>query len=410
MKIFSLVAGVGLLWTVSVQAAPAKTDSEKQVLAVYAQAVQGDKMMEAGRYAEAAQAFETIYEDLSSLVEDETASFLISVQPKDLKITRLLGLGFSELEVTGNTEIRADRFLDVVERVMRLNQHVVSDDDYATNSQIAGQAIGVVREAGGTVPPDQAPSLAARLRLALAQLQGVVKRAPEVANRSINGSTATRALSEGKALLGKLDQKAAATVAAAASAMPERAKFALDMTLEQLGKMQNAVDADGFLADDDFTDWIEAPSNKLKTIRATMKEAYDQEGKAMPDDATKPLVDQAASLRESALKRAASLTFPSGLVSDPTIEASVRGQLVKNLKGVKVLKVAMKGKEWTIARNDLGVIESRYRYGYVLYQLPGEAFARCSLFSYREQYAGGGSYAKADGASAYSATRWQLGH
>lgn len=388
-------------------AAAPRTPGQKQVQEIYQKSLKADGLLAKAQYVETASVLVPLHEALAELVDadEEAAEYLISIRPGDLPTVRLLGLDYTELEGTGASEIRADRYVDVLADVARMTRRVVETDDFTTDSQIAADAITVVREAKKSSKPADLPSLAVRLRLAVAQLQGVLMRNPGLATKTINEANPAAALQEGKAALASIEKKASAAQASAATAMPEAARFVLDNRLGVLSDLQKHLEADGFVADTDFTRWVVDPQAALVELRTTMKKAYDDQGRPMPADAAQPAVDRAAALRALALKKADSFTFPSGLVADAGITATVTGQLQKNVKGVKVLRVAMKGSEWGINRNDLGLIESRYRYGYALYQMPGETWARCSSFSYREAYDGKG-YQKADGV-AYTATRWQ---
>lgn len=390
-------------------AEPAKTASQKKVMELYQKSLKADALMGTGKYAEAMAAYEPVYGELSALVEDDdgAASFSITVKPNELGTTKLLGLDYTELNGSGTGEIRADRYSEVLADVYIKLHRVFSDDDYYTDSQIAAEAIGVVKEVKRGVPDPETPSAAVRLKLAVAQLQGVIGRSPTMALKTINEMTPAMALKDGKAKLPDLEKKASAAKAGQNAAMPQGAQIALETALETLDDAIASLKKDGFVADSDFEKWIiDAPSS-IKTFSATMKKYYDDEGKVMPAEATKPISDKAAVLRDESTKSASSYSFPAGLVPDSDISSAVTSQLVKNVKGVKVIKVAMDGKEWNIKRNDIGLVESRVRYGYALYQMPGEQFARCSRFSYREQF-DGQKYGKADGAESYSATRWQL--
>lgn len=388
-------------------AATPRTPGQKQAQEIYQKSLKAEALLAKGQYVETATTLAPLHEALAELVDadEDAAEYLISIQPGALPTMRLLGLDYTELEGTGATEIRADRYVEVLADVARMTRRVAETDDFTTDSQIAADAITVVREAKKSSRAADLSSLAVRLRLAVAQLQGVLARNPGLATKTINEANPAMSLQEGRTALASIEKKASAAQASAATAMPEAARFVLDNRLEVLNDLQKGLEADGFVSDVDFTRWVVDPRAALADLRATMKKAYDEQGRAMPADATQPAVARAEALGALARKRAPSFTFPSGLVADAGIAATVTTQLQRNIQGVKVLKVAMKGTEWGINRNDLGLIESRYRYGYALYQMPGESWARCSAFSYREAYDGKG-YQKSDGV-AYSATRWQ---
>lgn len=406
MKPFLLImtSALALGLNTPLAAAP-RTQGQKQAQEIYQKSLRADALLAKGQYAETASVLVPLHEALAELVDadDEAAEYLLSIRPGDLPTVRLLGLDYTELAGTGTSEIRADRYVDILADVARMTRRVVETDDFTTDSQIAADAISVVREAKKPGKADPA-SLAVRLRLAVAQLQGVLTRNPGLATKTINEANPAVSLQEGRTALVSIDKKAQAAQASATTAMPEAARFVLDNRLEVLAGIQKALEADGFVPDTDFTRWLVDPQPALAELRAIMKKAYDDQGRSMPADAAQSAADRATALRALALKKAASFTFPPGQV-DAGISAVVTGQLQKNVKGVKVLRVAMKGSEWGINRNDLGLIESRYRYGAVLYQMPGETWPRCSEFSYREAYDGKG-YQKADGV-AYTATRWQ---
>lgn len=399
--------------TAAALAAPAagetpKTAGEKKAYQIYQKSVRGDDYLAAGKFGDAAVLFATNLDALMALTEEdgEVEGFELEVGAAELQTVRALKLGYDEIEDGGKALIRVDRFAELLEELAFQAQLASKGNPDYSDGQIADEAIRVIKELTPPIAPAETPSAQARLSLAVAKLDGAIKRTPSIATKGINGTTGAAALKQGRDTLAAVSGQAKRETAKSAAAAPQGARIALDLSLEQLGKIEADLNKDGFVADGDFEDWIVDPSDKLKTIGGTIRKAYDQEGKAMPADATKPLSDKAAELKALALRKAGGFSFPSGLVPDADIEGRVKGQLVRNVAGVKVLRIGMEGNAWGINKNALGIPESRYRYGYALYQMPGEQFPRCSRFSYRETY-DGVSYAKADGASAYSATRWQ---
>ncbi len=174
----------------------------------------------------------------------------------------------------------------------------------------------------------------------------------------------------------------------------------------QIDQASEDLKKDGFLADSDFEKWLANPKVAIDSAAATMRPYYEMNDETMPVNATAPLSARLTDLRNEALRVAPSYSFPSGLVADPAINSVVVAMFAKNVPGSKVLKVGMEGKEWGINRDDFGLVESRYRYGYALYQMPGERFARCSTITYRENF-DGKNYQKSDFVG-FRATRWQL--
>ncbi|MGC4068655.1 MAG: hypothetical protein QM784_29195 [Polyangiaceae bacterium] len=390
-------------------AEPPKTAGEQKAVAIYQKSLKGDGLLAAGRYGEAASVFGAAFKDLSTLLEadDEVARFELDVAAADLPNARALRLGYSEIESAGRGEMRTDRFGDLLEELAQQAKLASTGDSNLGDDQIADEAVRVIHELAANQPDPEAPSARARLSLAIAKLEGAIKRTASLAKKNIDGAAASATLENGRKRLKALGEQANKASSAASATVPQGAQIARQVLMEQLDKMEAALSGgDGFIADSDFTGWLVNPSRNLADASSTIKKAYDQADKPMPANAAQPLADKAARLKELAISRAASFKGPAKLVADKDIEARVKKQLTGNLPGVKILKIGMEGSEWGINKDDIGRIESRYRYGYVLYQVPGEKYPRCSRFSYREQY-DGKKYVKANGASAYSATRWQ---
>jgi len=383
-----------------------KSSGEKKIYKLYQKSLGGDTLMAAGKYKEAYSLYSETFEAVTELLDSdyEVSGFELDIGASELLTVRALQLDYSELENSGKSSMRADRFAELLEELVMQTQFAsVGNPDY-DDGQIADEAIRVIKELNPPVPDAQAASAQARLSLALAKLDGAIKREPSLANKAINGTTGAAALKKGQANLLTFANQSGKTKGQ--TAVPMGAQIALDLGMEQLEKIEADLNKDGFLADEDFLHWILDPSVKLNQLGGTVKKAYEQEGTAMPANALKALSDKASALKALALKKAPGFSFPQGLSTDPDIESRVSAQLKRNLLGLKVLAFGMEGSAWGINKNSLGLPESRYRYGYVLYQIAGEQFPRCSRFSYRENY-DGKNYVKADGASAYSATRWQ---
>ena len=60
--------------------------------------------------------------------------------------------------------------------------------------------------------------------------------------------------------------------------------------------------------------------------------------------------------------------------------------------GATVLKTALDGNEWSIAKNDLGIPRYRTRHVLVLVQIPGQKLPWLIMGNFEQTYTGGGTY------------------
>lgn len=407
MNRFPIAVPLALLCLSAAAAAEPQTDAERRAAKAYQASLGADALLAQGKYAPADQQFRACLEALTGLMDDDDAvgRFELSVKAADLPTLRGLDLKVDDLAKPGNIAVRVMDYADALEAVLHQTGQVLGTDEAYDDSSVANWAIAAIKQAKpGSDQPSPAAA-AARMRLAVDKLEAALRRSPELRQKTINGLTGSEAAALGRT---KLEKMAALAAAAPRNAeMPAEVRFQLDLVAEKLAGLRKNLMDDGFVADSDFERFFVATDATVKELSKRLGAVYDQLGQAMPADLLKPTVDRLAELKALALKRAPEFSLPKGLLADAGIEAALRGQLKRTMPSIAVLRVGMQGAEWHIFKNDVGIPESRVRYGFALLQYPGEKFPRCSAFSYHETYQGKGAYAKADGAGAYTATRWQ---
>lgn len=390
--------------------AQGKTPAEKEVYAIYQASLKGDELIGAGKYAEAEPILLDSYNKLLKLLQSNGSarSITIPVGPRELRVARWLNLDFREIESFGKTEIQADRFLELLGKLTQQAWRVLGKDADSPDESTLNFAYQFgIRSIRLPVEDRSAEPFAIRLRHLVALVEGVLSRNPKLRSEEVErGVTAERALASAKETLVKLEAQAKATASDVAAALPSDAARALEVTMNELNRMEESIRKNGFVEDLKFERILVNPTKYLSDLQALVEKSYADEGRTAPAEVVKPVADKVAALRALAEQRAGSFGWP-GKAQNPSVQVVVKAQLEKNLKGVKVLKLGMEDNSWEIETNDLDIPISRYLLGYVLYQMPGEKFARLSTFIYREKYAGGGKYTKANGASSYPSTRWQ---
>lgn len=385
--------------------------AEKAVYEVYKRIAAADVLVAAGKYADAIAPLDKALLDLVDVIKRNPGArdYAILVGPNELLASRALNLDIREIEQPGATQIVAVRLAELNEKLLRQMARIQGKDPDTNDDFILDNAIGVINSVNPPVPDADAPILEARLKLAVAQLDGVLSRSPKLKGERVRGITGSDALRDGRAKLAKIGGQAADSRVAFAAAMPDELKVVFEVFNNECERIQKGLTTgDGYIEDSRFEKYLVDPSKFLSQTEAHFRDAYSRAGKKMPADALKPFQDRLAALRKTAEENAARFRFPTNTASDPVAEAAVKGQLTRNIAGLKVLKIATADRAWQIRKNDVGIPESRFKSGHVLYQMPGEKFARCSVFIYSEEYSGGGQYAKADGASSYPGTRWQV--
>jgi hypothetical protein len=387
--------------------APA-TDGEKEAYAIYQRTLEADRLFGESKYAEA----QPIYADgLKRLVDTvkrdpNVRYYEFTVKPRELPIARSLDLDVEEITKLGTVSMTVLRFAEVLEGMQSHALQVLGKDPNWDDALILDRAVGVVLGINPPVPDAQALPATVRLRLAIDKLEALFKRNSKLKSEQLRGTRADAALADAKAKITQLSAQADGAKDKLAATPPDAVKLTLEVEMNNLARVEEALNAAGFLDDMRFERHIASPDKWLAKLAATIKQAYDAEGKTMPADVLKPVQDRTAALRKLAISKAATWKWPA-VTPNPAITNKVKAQLTKNIPGLKVLKIGMQDAGWEINKNDVGIPEDRYVMGFVLYQMPGESLPRCSSFIYREQYAGGGTYTPAKGASSYPGTRWQ---
>jgi hypothetical protein len=388
--------------------APA-TEGEKAVYAVYQRSLEADRLFGQSKYAEAQPIYAESLKRLLDAVkrEPDTRYYEIPVKPTEMPIARALDLDVDEITKPGSVSMTVVRFAEVMEAMESHALQVMGKDPNWEDSLILDRAVGQVLEVDPPVPDDMVVPSIVRLRLAVDKLEALFRRNSKLKEQRLRETSAGAALEDGKSKLAALAPLADAAKSRVAATMPMSVKLMIDTELTNIGHAEEGLGGNGFIDDMRFERYVVAPEKSIAEMTEKIRAAYAAEGKTMPADAMKPISDRLTALRKQAIQKAGSWKWPADLKPDPKITARVKAQLTKNVPGVKVLKIGMRETAWSINKNDVGIPEDRYRSGLVLYVMPGESLPRCSVFIYREQYAGGGTYTPADGASSYPGTRWQ---
>jgi hypothetical protein len=403
------------LTVVTVPAAPALAavaaagPAEKAVGEVYQDALKADVLFGQGKYDEAAKGFDAALLKLinASKRYPDVANVEIKVGSKDLLTARALDIDIREVQKPGQATLMGSRFAELLEKMLRQALQVSGQDPGQNDDSILDWTVGAVQQIDPPVPDDQAANAAVRLKLAVAKLEGLFGRAPKLKKERVRGMTGQEALDAAKDRLAKVSAQAAEAAPALAAELPGSLKLSQETFFTEVDRAIAAAKKEGFIDDTKFDRYVADPSKFLQQQEQYYRREYEQAGKQMPANALDPVKAKIAELQKACEAAATRFSFPTNLVAAPAITNSVKNQLTRNIPGTKVLKIGLTPGGWSINKNEFGVPESRYQSGYVLYQFPGEKYARCSIFNYREDYAGGGRYNPGDGASSYAGTRWQ---
>lgn len=218
--------------------------------------------------------------------------------------------------------------------------------------------------------------------------------------------TGNEALADIKAKLSEAESEYAKLKSDFMNAMPKRAQEWLDVVCENLdtaiAKAKKSGWVDWALARDIFItkDFVADKRKNLATL-------YTQEGKQMPDTALKPIEDRVALLKSAMNDGAAKWKTFDDKIHNSALETKVAASVKARFQGATVLKTAMDGGEWIIAKNEIGIPEFRSIGVLTLVKIPGQTHAWL-VFSYvRQTYTGGGTYSSGGTVQTPSNIRFQ---
>lgn len=396
---------------------PPKTEGEKAVYQIYQQSQEADRLFSQHKYAEAAAIYESSLNALNKTFKREPAlaGYLLPVRKNELTMARkyfheadnlLKQDAMSALTLTGVWSTMLTHSLEIAGGKAPEGVFV------ATDANIISFAYRDIHAVELPVPDDKWADVVDKLELAQAKLTAVVNRHPEYQTETIDRSvypdvTGEKALAEVKQKLAESRAELEKAGPRLQKAVPEGVQHDLDMVTQQIDKMIGQAQAGEFLEAREADMMIGNRAQYLKQLSQRLQSDYQQEGKTLSPDALKPVLAKLDALQAAVDAHAAQNSFPTGQPHDETLEASIRRQIARNTPQARVLKTAMMDAGWEILKNDLGIPTMRRKEGYVLYKLPNEKWARLYRVTYYENYAGGGTYAKANGADTYGFVRWQ---
>ena len=398
---------------------PPKTPREKEIYQIYRQSLEADRLFAQRKYAEAIPIYE---KSIAALENSEMrrsrseAAYLWPVGAGELATAFKYGDKEYARAQTGGMD--ALRYISLMRKMLETACQITgrktdtADVFLPSDERLVSDAYRAVAETRLPVPDNEWSAVTAKLELATARIEGVLARQPDWKNSEIDHSsypnlTGSQALAEANR---KLAQARAETAQAGKmqNGLPELAQHDLDMAIEDINKMIAQTQAGEFMVARNADEMVGDREEYLKKMTRLIGADYQQAGKGeMPAGALKPLIVKLDALKAAVDARAPLNSFPPNVSHDAALEASLRRQVAQNDPQAKVLKTAMLDSTWEITKNDLGVPLYRRKSGYLLYKLPQEKWARLYIVTYKEDYAGGGSYTNADGADTYGFVRWQ---
>ncbi len=399
---------------------PPKTESEKAVYQIYKKSLEADRFFGQKKYDEAAAIYET---SIAALKDREMrrspgqSGYQFPIGGGELP--NALKYGGKEYNQAAKQGLDALSYSGLMTKMLEICCQITGrktslpDVFLPDDSRLVSDSYREIQETRLPVPNEQWPEVVAKLEIATAKLEGVLKRHPDLKNDLIDKSsfpdvTGAKAIAEANQKLAQARPEMVQTGKAILSELPELVQHDLDMAIGDMDKMIKKIKAGEFIPAREADEMIGDRAVYLQKMKRLLDADYQQSGRqAMPNSVLQPLITKLDALRAAVDARAPLNSFPTNVFHDAGLEASLRKQVAQNDPKARVLKTAMVDSSWEITKNALGVPLYRRKSGYLLYKLPTEKWARLYLVTYQEDYAGGGSYAHADGAGTYGSVRWQ---
>ena len=396
-----------------------KTEGEKTVYKIYKQSLEADRLFGQQKYAEAIPIYEagiTALTNIEKRRSPSTPSYQFPIGKGELSAA--LNYGGVEYSKARNTGLDPLSYSGLMTKMLELccqitgSKTSVADVFIPDDERLVSEAYRDVYETHLPVPDNQWAGVVSRLEIATAKIAGVLKRNPELQTGLIDRSsypnlTGTQALAEANKKLIEARPEMKTAEEKMESEIPELAQHDIDMAIDDINKMISQAKAGDFLPAREADLMVGDRTEYLKTFARLLNADYQQAGKAMPDGAPQPLIAKLDALKAAVNARAPLNSFPLSTPHDAVLEASLRSQVARNNPQARVLKTAMIDSAWEITKNDLGIPLYRRKSGFLLSKLPQEKWARLYRVTFKEDYAGGGRYAEADGADTYGGVRWQ---
>jgi hypothetical protein len=239
------------------------------------------------------------------------------------------------------------------------------------------------------VPDDEWRNVVLWSRRAQLVLEHALQKYP--AWKNDQNHTGDAALADIKAKLAEGEPEYARVTADFKKAEPAGFAAAVAEEVATLNKAIAGVKHNGWV------DWVMArdlyiTKDYFAARRPGLIALYTKEGKTMPADRLKPIDDKIAELKKTIDQNAPRWRFPTGKPHSAAIEQRAKNAVKAKYPGSTILKTALEGTDWWIAKTDLGLPRYRAMNVLVLVKIPGQRWPWLIIGSYAQNYAGAGTY------------------
>lgn len=399
---------------------PPQTEEEQEVYRLYRRSLAADRHFGQQQYRQAANDY------LNSLIalqeafrrDPSGALYLMPVGHDELLTARrFFGADYGPIEKNG---IAARFYAELMKAMLVEALQIAGCEAPACpisvtvppDEEIIESAFADMVNISLPAPDGQWEKTIGKLELAALKIEAVLQRSPElhmesVARLSWREATGAQALAEVRQKLADARREAADADARLQRTVPDEVQYDLASALGQIGRMIELTQQGEFLNARDAELLVAGRAQYLEEMAGRWQAAYAQAGRPMPDGLQQPIIAQLDALQAAINAQAPRNAFPADPPRDATLEASVRSQLTRNVPEAQILQTAMSDAAWEITTNERDVPLFRRKGGWVLYQLPGEPWARLYHVLFQEDHVGGGAYKPGEGASSFGLLRWQ---
>lgn len=407
-----LSCAVIVFCTFTAQAQEINPRAKEDLQAFMKKAEEGDTLFNQKKYAEAAVALAAAHASYQRADRRDTSAsgMELTLQPQSFPAIRYYGYGMGpngSLSVgpTGAIKTIAGNLHNAANE-MWMDACILSD---AAQMPLAGafndppmvelteeqhqahadMLYGHVKRFELPVPDDEWRQVVLWSRRALLILEPALQKYP--AWKTDPNRTGDAALADIKAKLAEAEPEYQKVTSDFKKAEP--AGFASTVS-EELKKLNNAIAG---VKRNGWLDWVMArdlfiTKDYFAEMRPSLISMYTHEGKAMPADKLKPIDDKIAELKRTVEQTAPRWRFPTGKPHNAAIETKARNGVKAKFPGATIIKTALDGTGWGIAKNDFGLPRYRTLDVLVLVKIPGQKWPWLILGSYVQTYTGGGTY------------------
>ena len=396
------------------------TEEDQEVYRIYQSSLGADHLFGQCRYMEAANSYLNGLIALQDIFRRASNSEQSSIPVGHDELTiarRFFGVNLGPIDKYGITAGNYDGLM----RAMLLESLQIAGCEAPAcpisitvppDEQIIEQAFADMVNVSLPVPDGRWDIVIGKLELAALKIEAVLQRCPEfqaesVARLSWRDGTGAEALAEVRQKLSDARRGYTDAKERLHSALPDEVRYDIDSTLDQIGRMIAQARDGELLNARDAESMIASRHQYLQEMSGQWQKAFTQSGCSMPDGLQQPIISQLDVLQSVIEAQAPLNEFPHNPPHDDALESRVRTQLARNVPEALILQTAMSDASWEITKNDWGVPLYRRKGGWVLYQLPGERWARLYHVLFQETYAGDGAYEPCEGASSFGLLRWQ---